>query len=915
MAGRLQIIIAGRDEAGTAFKSAGRSLDSFANRATIASGIVVGAMALIGKHLFDVASRAVESENLFNVAMGDMGSDARRFSEQVRDAFGLNAVEFRKNIATITQMAGSMGVGRQAALSMGKGVALLAADMASFFNLDIEEAFQKIQAGISGETEPLKRLGIVINETAVSEKALRDGLIKQGEEMSQAQKAVVRYALILDATANAQGDLARTMESPANQARLLTERFNEIAVEIGTKFLPVASQAMGFVSEEVIPRLKAAIDTISDTWGAMSDEAKERIFLVAGLMLLSGPLMKAISIAIAGVGVLAKAFTALRIIATSALLLTAVKVTAIVAGAILGAKVLGEILQGIAPQLAAIGRTWKTIGMFTNRRDWEVIGEAFESLSGASTAIGTELVKPWQMAADEFEKVKEELSDGLTPEFIKLDAELRRIASGTLEDLRKSFDAAIKLPRKNLDPDVLSGFGQSGRPKVPEFDLARAYREAAPAIANAKKAAADAGVSVRDLTNAMVAQHPVVKLIQADIGIWNERTRNVNLAIIANRDQLRAAQAELSRMQDHLGDLNKALQTAQQRLSDLARPRLTGMGVLEDQIAAVESQLKRLKLSELLGVPLAEVAQRFPLLSKGAEEFLATLPMTSEELQKMLEQLQLTQSLSFDESLRLIAKAAEDAREEMAFDQVMKGILATKEQIGSLTGAITAQEAAIRSQQIAIQMIQAEGERLNATLATYQERLRESEQNLEHVTTALTTAFMWFLKDREELTEMGLAGVAAAELIDAATLQLLGDIDLFALNVSKGVSGNLDSVTKSYKTAVDKALAELGRIPNEIIVRIKTIKETVEPTQKSPGFQHGGSFMVGGQGGSDSQRLSFFATPGERVDISTPAQQRGGGGVHLHFHGPVYGFGDFESAVVRAYETADRRGRIGRASG
>ncbi len=110
----------------------------------------------------DMAMDAVESENLFEESMGGMADSAREWSKQLRKDLGLNEYEVRKNVATFNVMFDSMGISEDAAYDMATGMSQLAYDMASFYNLPTEEAFQKLQAGITGEAEPLKRLGILV---------------------------------------------------------------------------------------------------------------------------------------------------------------------------------------------------------------------------------------------------------------------------------------------------------------------------------------------------------------------------------------------------------------------------------------------------------------------------------------------------------------------------------------------------------------------------------------------------------------------------------------------------------------------------------------------------------------------------------------------------------------------------------
>ena len=109
----------------------------------------------IGKASLEMANDVVESESLFQVSMKGMAGEAREWSDELSSSLGINAYEARKNVGTFNTMFRSMGLGEQSAYDMATGLSGLAYDMASFYNMDSEEAFMKLRAGITGETEPL----------------------------------------------------------------------------------------------------------------------------------------------------------------------------------------------------------------------------------------------------------------------------------------------------------------------------------------------------------------------------------------------------------------------------------------------------------------------------------------------------------------------------------------------------------------------------------------------------------------------------------------------------------------------------------------------------------------------------------------------------------------------------------------
>jgi hypothetical protein len=131
-----------------------------------------------------------------------------------------------------------MGLGKQQAYDMATSMTKLAYDMSSFYNLPVEEAFEKLSAGITGETEPLKRLGILVDENTVKQYAYANGIAKQGKELTQQQKIQARYGAIMKQTSKAQGDLARTIDSPVNQLRKMNTQLDMAKIALGQALQP-----------------------------------------------------------------------------------------------------------------------------------------------------------------------------------------------------------------------------------------------------------------------------------------------------------------------------------------------------------------------------------------------------------------------------------------------------------------------------------------------------------------------------------------------------------------------------------------------------------------------------------------------------------------------------------------------------
>ncbi|GMQ61203.1 phage tail tape measure protein [Vallitalea maricola] len=244
---------------------------------------VTAPLALLGKTSLDMSMDVTESENLFEVSMKNMADAARNFSEKLRNDLGLNAVEVRKNVATFQTMFNSMKISEEQAYKMSTSLSELSYDMASFRNLKPEEAFQKLQAGISGETEPLKRLGILIDEATVKQVAYKNGIAETGKELTQQQKVLARYAAIMEQTKDDQGDLARTLDSPTNKLRIFNEKVKEFETNIGDALIPLMKKLLDIATP------------IVNTFNDFGDETQSVIVQIGLLAAGVGPAILAIN--------------------------------------------------------------------------------------------------------------------------------------------------------------------------------------------------------------------------------------------------------------------------------------------------------------------------------------------------------------------------------------------------------------------------------------------------------------------------------------------------------------------------------------------------------------------------------------------------------------------------------------------
>jgi len=229
----------------TAFKAIGV--------ATVAAG---AAIAKLSADSIKAASSLQESTNAVNVAFGKSADEVLKIGENAAQSLGLARTEFNQAAVRFSAFAERVvGEGGDVAGFIGD-ITTRAADFASVFNIEVAEALQVFQSGLSGEAEPLKRFGINLLESEVKAYALRTGLIKVGETMTEQEKVQARYGLLLESTAKTAGDFANTSDSLANRQRILKATFTDIQAEIGTAMLPAFEALVGVVVDDLLPIFK-----------------------------------------------------------------------------------------------------------------------------------------------------------------------------------------------------------------------------------------------------------------------------------------------------------------------------------------------------------------------------------------------------------------------------------------------------------------------------------------------------------------------------------------------------------------------------------------------------------------------------------------------------------------------------------
>lgn len=264
----LKDIASGADVADKKMKSAGKSVGG----AAIKFGVLYATLKKVGASMagwIQESNDYVENLNLFTVAMGDAAGEAKVYAEEVQAALGIDPSEWMRNQGMFKQITTGFGVAADSASTMSKNLTQLGYDISSFYNISIEEAMNKLQSGIAGELEPLRRLGYALDIATLQQVAYKHGINKSVNAMTQAEKSQLRYVAIMEQSGNAMGDLARTVQTPANALRILKQQVTQLQRALGNLLIPTL--------QKLLPIAQAVVE--------VATEAGQRFAELAGFVL------------------------------------------------------------------------------------------------------------------------------------------------------------------------------------------------------------------------------------------------------------------------------------------------------------------------------------------------------------------------------------------------------------------------------------------------------------------------------------------------------------------------------------------------------------------------------------------------------------------------------------------------------
>ena len=316
-------IIGDASKLNRALNSASGRLDKFGSKISgIGKRLSVGLtlpLGIAGGAAIKMAADFEESMNKVNVAFKDASGEVKEFSKTTLSEFGIAQGTALDMAALFGDMSTSMGLTTNEAAKMSTALVGLAGDLASFKNMNIEEVTTALNGVFTGETESLKRLGIVMTQVNLQQFAMEQGIKKTIKQMTQAEKVQLRYNFVMAKTSNAQGDFARTSDGAANQMRIFQESMKELGATFGAVILPAFTKLVSFGNDvlKTLKNLDPVTKNVVVVFAALAASAGPLLYLAgtvipalaaafAALTLSSGLIVVAIAAVVAALGATVK---------------------------------------------------------------------------------------------------------------------------------------------------------------------------------------------------------------------------------------------------------------------------------------------------------------------------------------------------------------------------------------------------------------------------------------------------------------------------------------------------------------------------------------------------------------------------------------------------------------------------------
>lgn len=317
LSGTVDRVQAGFQQFGANIMNIGSKISGFGNM--MYNNVTVPIVNVV-KDSIMMRSDLTESFNVIDTVFGKSSDEVKDWSDNLMQDFGMTKLRALDYVGSMGAMLEASGLNAKQTKTFSKSLVELTGDMSSFYNLSHEEVWEKIRAGISGETEPLKSLGINMSVANLEAYALSKGINKAWKEMSQAEQVNLRYNYLMEKTKKVQGDFSKTSDSFANRLRLLSGEWDNLKMAIGEKLLPVAEKALDFFvkfKERIqdipgIGKMAAGLAIVAAVIGPLAVLFGTVITVIGGFIAVVSAIGAPILAAVAAVGIILPVLAALE---------------------------------------------------------------------------------------------------------------------------------------------------------------------------------------------------------------------------------------------------------------------------------------------------------------------------------------------------------------------------------------------------------------------------------------------------------------------------------------------------------------------------------------------------------------------------------------------------------------------------
>ena len=419
-------------EAGTKIMSVGKGITTAVTLPIVAAGTA----------FVNAASDFDENLNKVSVAFGHSTRDVYEWSRTATEQFGLSQNAALEAAAQFGDMATSMGLTEEEAAAMSTSLAGLAGDLASFKNMSVDQAMTALNGIFTGESQSLKKLGVVMTQANLEQFAEDAGLV--WKNMSEAEKVQLRYNYVLEKTRNAQGDYARTSDGTANSIRTMKATLENLSVTLGQQLLPIITP--------VIQKLTDGITALAEKWKALSPEQQNAILTIVGIVAAIGPAIIAIGAIVKGVGLLT---TALGFVLTPAGLIIAALAALVALGYLIVTN--WETIKAKAVEI------WESIKTAVT----EKINEAVTDLQGGWERTKADATAAWEGIKSKASEIWTNIKNTVTD---KINA-AKDAVQKAIDRIKELFSGELSFPHIKLPHFSISGSLSLSPPSVPHIGV------------------------------------------------------------------------------------------------------------------------------------------------------------------------------------------------------------------------------------------------------------------------------------------------------------------------------------------------------------------------------------------------------------------------------------------------------------